>query len=128
MEKLQDYLTKEGWKKDWLQTKTDFNDLSVLTRRTLGLSHYGLPKFGEEMTSREFREFCFDSSALWFNNDEEFKTYMMTNKFPLGRAKIGFGRTARRYDDTHSFENSKLPNGISLAPIEIRNAYVSMKQ
>ncbi|MBI2631461.1 hypothetical protein HYW75_00470 [Candidatus Pacearchaeota archaeon] len=100
MQKLTDYLKAEGWKKDIKETFRDIKDISILVKRALGLSHYGFEKNGGEMTSREIEDFSFRSSALWFNTEEDFQVYAMSNKWPLGRCVIGWGKNERRYDDT----------------------------
>lgn len=99
MQKIKNYLSLEGWKADLEQTLTDLKDIKILTKRTLGFSHYGF-KNGAEMTSREVEDFCWKQNALWFDNEEEFQIHAMTNLLPLGRCLIGHGKNARRYDDT----------------------------
>ncbi|MBS3093001.1 hypothetical protein J4456_00285 [Candidatus Pacearchaeota archaeon] len=99
MQKAKDYLSLEGWKADLEETVRDVKDTGILVKRMLGLSHYGF-KNGGEMTSRELKDFIWRTSALWFKDDKEFQIYAMTNKLPLGRCLIGWGKNERRYDDT----------------------------
>ena len=108
MEKLTDYLTQEGWQKDLDKTQVDFKDLGILTRRTLGFSQYGIQTKSItslsdvicEMTSRERKEYEFDSQSLWFSTEQEFDAYARNNLFPLGKCTISFGKNVRRFDDT----------------------------
>ncbi len=109
MEKLTDYLTKEGWQRDLDRTSVDFKDLGILARRACGVSQYGiqtksLTSLSDvicEMTSRERKAFEFDSQSLWFSTEQEFDAYARNNLFPLGKCTIGFGRkNVRRFDDT----------------------------
>ncbi len=100
MQKAKDYLTSKGWKADLEETVKDFKDIGISVKRALGLSHYGLPKWGGEMTSRELEDVAWRASALWFDNEQDFQVYAMTNYWPLGRCLIGHGKNARRYDDT----------------------------
>ena len=102
MQKLKDYLTIKGWKNDLQETVRDVNDISILIRRVIGLSRYGF-KDEKEMTSREREDLLFRSTALWFDNEQEFLCYAMTNEYPLGRCTIGYGRKERRYDDSIFF-------------------------
>ncbi len=104
MQKLKDYLTLKGWKADLEETLRDIKDVGILIKRTVGLSYYGLPGWGGEMTSRELDDFCWRSKALWFNNEKEFQLYAMQNKYPLGPCLIGWGKNERRYDDTVIFK------------------------
>src|SRR3989344_800168 len=106
MQKIKNYLTLNGWKKDLDETMTDFKDIKVLVRRGLGLSHYGYGD-GREMTSRELDDFSWRQGALWFSDEQEFQNYMMKNKFPLGRCVIGFGKNERRYDDADFYTTKK---------------------
>jgi len=99
MQKLKNYLTSKGWKTDLEETIEDFKDAKILVKRTLGLSYYGF-KNGGEMTSRESKDLAWISSALWFNDEEEFQLYALTHESPLGRCLIGFGKKERRFDDT----------------------------
>lgn len=100
MEKAKDYLTLKGWKADLEKTVRDFKDIEILVKRTVGQSYYGLAKWGGEMTSTELEDFNWRASALWFNNEQDFQAYAMSNYLPLGRCLIGHGNNARRYDDT----------------------------
>lgn len=83
-------------KEDWKKTQEGFSDVYILVKRALGFSFYGLKKQGGEMTSRELKEFNWDSTALWFDSKEEFRIYAMQNYWPLGRCKIGFGKEVVR--------------------------------
>lgn len=114
MEKARNYLTSKGWKADLEETVRDFKDVKVLVKRALRLSHYGF-KNGGEMTSREQEELAWISSALWFENEQEFQVHAMTNYWPLGRCLIGYGKKARKYDDTLEISKGKYKN--SLQPI-----------
>jgi len=98
MQRAKDYLTLEGWKSDWEETKRDLKDIGILVRRELGLSHYGFKNNGE-MTSGEIKDLSFRASALWFSDENEFLVYSLTHKFPLGRCVIGYGKNEKRYDD-----------------------------
>ena len=100
MQKAKNYLTSKGWKADLEEIVRNFKDVKVLVKRELGLSHYGFEKTGGEMTSRERDDFAWRANALWFDNEQEFQVYLMTNYWPLGRCLIGYGKNARRYDDT----------------------------
>lgn len=44
------------------QLLNDFKDIGILVKRALGLSDYGLPEWGGEMTSRELEDF---NSRFW---------------------------------------------------------------
>ena len=103
MESIKSYLTIDGWKADLEKTLTDVKDIGILARRVLGISDYGLPKFGGEMNSKETKRFVWDSTALWFNNEQKFQNYATTNYWPLGRCLIWNGKNARRYDDSALF-------------------------
>ena len=111
MQKAKDYLTLKGWKADLEKTIRDFKDIGILAKRALGLSHYGF-KDGGEMTSRELEDATWRASALWFNNEQEFRVYAMTNYWPLGRCLIGHGKNARRYDDTLEIPKGKYQNSL----------------
>lgn len=112
MQKAKDYLTSNGWKADLEETVKDFKDIGILVKRALGLSHYGF-KNGGEMTSKESEDLAWRSSALWFDNEQAFQAYAMSNYLPLGRCLIGHGKNARRYDDTieipKRYQNSLQP-------------------
>ncbi|MDP2925456.1 MAG: hypothetical protein Q8N99_03725 [Nanoarchaeota archaeon] len=111
MQKTKDYLTLKGWKADLEKTVRDFKDIGILVKRTLGLSHYGF-KNGGEMTSRELEDTAWRASALWFDSEQEFQVYTMTNYWPLGRCLIGHGKNARRYDDTLEIPKGNYQNSL----------------
>lgn len=96
MQKTKDYLTLKGWKADLDETLRDFKDAGILVNRALGYPNYKLPR----RTSREFKDFKWRASALWFDNEEDFQVYAMSNYWPLGRCLIGHGKNAKKYDDT----------------------------
>ncbi len=99
MESIEAYFTREGWKADLEKTFVDIKDLSILVKRTIGLSEYGY-KSGQEMTSKEREDLLFVSKSLWFDSEREFQIYAMTNKFPLGPCLIYEGKASRRFDDS----------------------------
>ena len=115
MRKAKDYLTSKGWKADLEETVNDLKDIGILVKRVVGLSYYGLKKWGGEMTSRELEDFSWRANAYWFDNEQEFQVYAMTNYWPLGRCLIGHGKNERRYEDTFEIPKGNYQN--SLQPI-----------
>jgi len=82
------------------KVKENLKDIGILVRRALGFSHYGFEKTGGEMTSREREDLAWRSSALWFDNEQDFQVYAMTNYWPLGRCLIGHGvEIPKRYEN-----------------------------
>lgn len=53
MKNLSEYLTSEGWKADWEQTKTDLNDLGIIVKRNLFGVNNNPEHIYKTMTSRE---------------------------------------------------------------------------
>ncbi|MEK6933307.1 MAG: hypothetical protein AABW75_00335 [Nanoarchaeota archaeon] len=113
MQKAKDYLTSKGWKADLEETIRDFKDVKILVKRALGLCHYGF-KNGGEMTSRELKDLSWRTSALWFENEQDFQVYAMKNHWPLGRCLIGYGENARRYDDTLVIPKCNYQNSLQI--------------
>ena len=113
MQKAKDYLTSKGWKADLEETVNDLKDIGVLVKRAVGLSHYGF-KNGGEMTSKERKDLAWRSGALWFDDEQEFQVYAMTNYWPLGCCLIGHGKNARRYDDTFEIPKGNYQNSLQL--------------
>ena len=111
MQKARNYLTSKAWKADLEETVRDFKDVKVLVKRALGLSHYGF-KNGGEMNSREREELAWRSSALWFGTEQAFQVHVITNYWSLGRCLIGYGKNARKYDDTLEIPKGDYTNSL----------------
>ena len=107
MQKVKNYLTLNEWKTDLKRTVTDIKDIVIIAKRTIGVSHYGLSKWGGEMTSKELEDFNWRQSALWFDDKREFETYAMNNYWPLGRCLVGHGKNARKFDDSVLFGDTR---------------------
>ena len=98
MKELQDYLTS-GLRKIFRETSINLRDMIILTKRVYGLSEYDIKNIGD-MTSKEYKNYCFDSKSLHFKDKDEFNEYLSKNQWPIGPSTIGYGENAERIDDT----------------------------